>query len=70
MELHEVICPLNPKNQPCSTCSHQILGIGCAKNVNMEAVNNSKVKCLFYQEGIPKNLFDADFADDFDPNSF
>ena len=57
MELHENICPKNPKNQPCSTCQNLILGMGCAKNINMDVVDNKKVKCFFYKEGLPQTLF-------------
>ena len=55
MRLHEELCPLNPKNQPCATCSMQILGMGCAHKIDMEKIGG-KVKCFFYKEGIPVNL--------------
>ena len=54
MKMHEELCPLNPKNQPCATCSKQILGMGCAHNMDMEKIGG-KVKCFFYKEGIPIN---------------
>lgn len=59
MRLHEDVCPLNPKNQPCATCCMQILGVGCSHNMDMENIKDN-VKCFFYKEGIPinpKNIF-------------
>lgn len=57
MKEHEEICPLNPKNQPCSTCQNLILGLGCSKGMNMEQIDNKKIKCFFYKEGLPQTLF-------------
>ena len=54
MELHEKICPLNPENQPCSTCSNQVLGMGCSKGMNMETVGGN-VLCFYYKKGYPQN---------------
>ena len=54
MKMHEELCPLNPKNQPCATCCMQILGLGCAHKIDMEKIGG-KVKCFFYKEGIPVN---------------
>lgn len=54
IQMHEEICPLNPKNQPCSMCEHQILGFGCAKGMDMEKIGGN-VKCFFYSEGYPVN---------------
>ena len=55
MKMHEELCPLNPKNQPCATCSMQILGIGCAHKMDMEKITGN-VKCFFYKQGVPVNL--------------
>ena len=57
MEMHEEICPMNPKNQPCSKCENQILSIGCGKGMKMESVGGN-VECFFYKEGYPKNPFE------------
>lgn len=57
---HEEICPMNPKNQPCSMCENQILGIGCELGMDMEAVGGN-VLCFFYRKGYPKNPFDQIF---------
>lgn len=54
MKMHEEICPLNPKNQPCSTCAKQILGLGCAHGMDMDRISDN-VKCFFYKQGIPLN---------------
>ena len=62
MRLHEEICPLNPKNQPCATCKNQILVYGCAKNMNMEIIGGN-IKCFFYKEGLPSNPFDIIMLD-------
>ena len=59
MRQHEEICPMNPKNQPCSMCENQILGLGCSKGVNMEDIGN--VLCFHYRKGYPKNPFDQLF---------
>lgn len=67
MALHEKLCPLNPKNQPCSLCEHQVLGFGCAKGMDMEIIGGN-VKCFFYKRGVPKNPFDDMKIDtDIDP---
>lgn len=52
MVTHELICPLNPINQPCSTCKNQLIGYGCIKKMPMENIGG-KVKCFFYEEGSP-----------------
>ena len=57
MKMHEEICPLNPKNQPCATCTNMILGIGCSKGIDVEAIDGKKVKCFFYKEGLPQTIF-------------
>ena len=57
MKLHEEICALNPKNQPCAMCENQILGVGCSKNMDMESIGGN-VLCFFYKKGYPKNPFD------------
>lgn len=57
MQCHEEICPLNPKNQPCSKCSNLILGLGCKYKVDMDSVDGKKVKCFFYNEGLPQTIF-------------
>lgn len=57
MKMHEDVCPLNPKNQPCSTCERLILGLGCSKKMDMEQIDGKKVKCFFYKKGIPQNIF-------------
>ena len=57
MQCHEEVCPLNPKNQPCSTCQNLILGLGCAKGMDMEVIDGKKVKCFFYKQGLPQTLF-------------
>ena len=59
MQIHEECCALNPKNQPCSTCTNMILGIGCSKKVDMEKVGGN-VMCFFYKEGLPQTLFSFD----------
>lgn len=72
MLMHEELCPLNPKNQPCATCTNMVLGFGCSKNMNMELVDGVKVKCFFYNEGIPQLptfpttpiIFDGNHKDD------
>lgn len=60
MKLHEEICPLNPKNQPCSMCENQILGLGCSKGMDMENIGGN-VLCFYYRKGYPKNPFDQIF---------
>ena len=60
MQLHEDICPLNPKNQPCSMCENLILGLGCSKGIAMESVDGKKVLCFFYKKGYPQNPFNSD----------
>ena len=60
MRQHEEICPMNPKNQPCSMCENQILGLGCSKGVNMEDIGGN-VLCFHYRKGYPKNPFDQLF---------
>lgn len=57
MKMHEEICALNPKNQPCAMCKNQILGIGCSKGMDMESIGGN-VLCFFYKEGYPQNPFD------------
>lgn len=64
MELHEEICPLNPKNQPCSQCENMIVGVGCCKKMNIENIDGQKIKCFFYKKGTPKTLLDALFTFD------
>ena len=54
MRQHEEICPMNPKNQPCSMCENQILGLGCSKGMNMEDIGGN-VLCFHYRKGIPQN---------------
>lgn len=54
--LHEELCPLNPKNQPCSQCENMIVGMGCARNVPIEKVDGQKVLCIFYKKGTPRTL--------------
>ena len=75
MRQHEEVCPMNPKNQPCSMCENQILGLGCSKGMNMENIGGN-VLCFYYKKGYPKNLFDQLFRidgngvdDNDDPNS-
>lgn len=64
MELHEEVCPLNPKNQPCSQCENMIVGVGCCKKMNIENIDGQKIKCFFYKKGTPKTLLDALFTFD------
>ena len=54
LRLHEECCPKNPKNQPCSTCSNQLLGMGCMRGMNMEDVGGN-VLCFHYRRGTPQN---------------
>lgn len=60
MRQHEEVCPMNPKNQPCSMCENQILGLGCSKGMNMENIGGN-VLCFYYKKGYPKNPFDQLF---------
>ena len=69
MAFHEEICALNPKNQPCSTCIHQVLNYGCAKGMDMELIGGN-VKCFFYKRGIPRKSFDVMLDGNFDPEYF
>ena len=55
MGMHEEVCPKNPKNQPCSECENQILGVGCSKNVDMESICGNAI-CFCYKKGQPKNI--------------
>ena len=52
---HEEVCPKNPKNQPCSECENHILGIGCARGMDMDSIGGN-VLCFYYKKGQPKNL--------------
>ena len=71
MEFHEIICPLNPQNQPCSTCENQILHVGCIHGMDMETVGGN-VLCFYYKKGYPQNpvtmLLDADIIKETDPD--
>ena len=54
MRQHEEICPMNPKNQLCSMCENQILGLGCSKGMNMEDIGGN-VLCFYYKKGTSQN---------------
>lgn len=58
MKIHEEVCPHNPKNQPCCNCSNQIIGIGCSKGCDMEAIGGN-VLCFCYKEGKPMTTMEA-----------
>ena len=58
VELHELCCPQNPINQPCSTCTNQVLGLGCSKSVDMNCVGGD-VLCFHYKAGEPLNPMQA-----------
>ena len=58
MLLHEDVCALNPKNQPCSMCSNMVLGMGCAKGMDIESIGGN-VLCFLYKKGIPINPFEV-----------
>ena len=57
MRDHEELCFKNPKNLPCSECENNIIGAGCAKNMDMEKINSDTL-CFFYKKGTPKSILD------------
>ena len=58
MQYHESICPSNPTNQPCSTCSNCLVdplinNAFCARGMDMNNVGG-KILCFCYVEGQPQ----------------
>ena len=57
MKLHEQVCTKNPINMPCSQCENQVIGFGCSKGMNCDAIGGN-VLCFFYKKGNPTSLFE------------
>lgn len=57
MKTHEEVCLKNPKNQPCSECENQLIGVGCMCGMNMDVIGGN-VYCFRYKKGEPKTMQD------------